>query len=1014
MLEVRLPFAFLPPRRPSSHVPRPELWRQMRVGLRPDKRLTLLWGPPGLGKSMAAADYLAESSLPGLWVNLTPFGLDPAMFLSNLLVGLKTRFPSFDPNWVPLLESTSYKAASPAVTGNLHEALVELAPKGFILVLDLGDQVPTAALKVVLELAVDLLPENAQLIVIADYDEVLGQLPGDEASWLQFGPAAVGLQPQERRRLAELDGGAAPQDGYHDWLDWAWRRWCQELAATMGRRGSSVAPDAPLPAPWGQVLPIAAQLPWVDPALWQAVAEPMAPWPAAASWPPVLTRLEGENPVFLFHSAALARFRLALGAGERLALARRLGVYLTQASPLHAIPAFLQAGDAFQAEALAAPVGESLLAGYHYQALAELLGLFPDEHAANSPRLCCLLADLRRVTGQSDEGLRIYQEAEWQARARGDGRWQGRALAGQSAIWGMRGDERFYKLALEAKEALPAEDQAGRALVYNLLGIYHLQNNELPIAMTYLEEALRLYGLQNDRMGQGKVYVNLGLCQSKVGKFGKAREFYQAAIRCAEDSLKLPIPMVYNNLARVHLLQGELKPAWEAAERALNLAQQLGSRRDIAYAEWTLGEINAQRGDWAKATFYFEASRVSADENGDALAQANALASQAEVGMRQQAWTKARLLLDQAVALRGLPLTDPAAFSLAEVVARLHLELGETQQAEELLTPVYKYMERHGFRYFQASVAFALARVAQAKGDVIASSSLMQDACKLARENEYHYLEQVEARQLQERTRVIPPAAETLRPDLQVYSFGHFEMRLDGQGTAPLVPSKKMQQLLVYLLLHRKGLSREELSELFGHQGDSRNSASLMLVSRLRQALEPNLGKHQPSRFILLQDGRYAFNFGLNYTFDAQEFLYLGQQARDQHVKPEEQLAALKKALDLYRGPLLPSCDDEWCLIERERFRLLANEGYQLLFKAFLERQDFRETLRLAEQAIKQDFLNEEAHRTKLIALARQGKREEALRHFKRTGEHFSKKFGLAPSEELQKTFQQIMRGQLR
>ncbi|MDB5095626.1 MAG: hypothetical protein JWM80_47, partial [Cyanobacteria bacterium RYN_339] len=259
---------------------------------------------------------------------------------------------------------------------------------------------------------------------------------------------------------------------------------------------------------------------------------------------------------------------------------------------------------------------------------------------------------------------------------------------------------------------------------------------------------------------------------------------------------------------------------------------------------------------------------------------------------------------------------------------------------------------------------------------------------------------------------VIPAAHEGLRPDLQVYSFGLFELRLEGQE--PLVLSKKMQQLLVYLLLHRKGLTREELGNLFGHQGDSRNSASLMLVSRLRQALEPDLGKHHPSRFILLQDGRYTFNFGLNYTFDAQEFLYLGQQARDPHVKPDEQLASLKHALDLYRGALLPACDDEWCLIERERFRLLANEGYQLLFKAFMERQDFRETLRLAEQAIKQDFLNEEAHRIKLIALARQGKREEALRHFKRTGEHFNKKFGLAPSEELQQVFQQIMRGQLR
>jgi DNA-binding SARP family transcriptional activator len=110
----------------------------------------------------------------------------------------------------------------------------------------------------------------------------------------------------------------------------------------------------------------------------------------------------------------------------------------------------------------------------------------------------------------------------------------------------------------------------------------------------------------------------------------------------------------------------------------------------------------------------------------------------------------------------------------------------------------------------------------------------------------------------------------------------------------------------------------------------------------------------------------------------------------------------------------LPSCDDEWCLIERERFRLLANEGYLLLFKAFTERGDWAEVLRLADQAIRQDFLNEEAHRAKLIALARLGKREDALKHFKRTDQHLAKKFGLTPSETLVSTFQQILRGQLR
>ncbi|MEB3196583.1 MAG: BTAD domain-containing putative transcriptional regulator [Candidatus Sericytochromatia bacterium] len=995
-----LPFTFLAPRAPADQVSRPHLLQRLAEGLRPDKRLTVLWGPAGLGKSSLAADWLRGSGRPGLWYNMTPFSLDPALFLSNLLVGLRQVFPTFDPSWAPLLESAGYKAASSAVTGNLHEALAELAPQGFVLVLDWWDAAPTPALRVVIELALDLLPDHAQLVLVSDRPDTLNHLPALSRECVLLGPDELALTPEERRRL----GWGEPSDGPSDWLDWRWRLWCQS---------QGVAPGASLPPPWDRVLAAAAHLPWVEPAIWHSVADPISPWPAAVTWPPILMPLESPHPLWLVHPAARDRFGQTLSETDAREIARRLGVYMTTISPLHAVRAFISAGDMHQAEALAAPAGEHLLGAYHHQALAELLSLFPDAHRAGSPRLSCLQGDLKRVTGALDDAMTHYQTAESQARHRHDASWQGRALAGQAALYGIRGDERFYKLATDAKEVLPAEDLAGRANAYNLLGIYHMQNNELPLAMTYLEESLRLFGLATDRMGQGKVLINLGLCHSKVGKFAKARETYLGAIRCAEDSLKLPIPMVYNNLARILLLEGNLRGAWEAAEQAGHLANQLGSGRDLAHVEWTLGEINAQRGDWPKATLYFESSRHTASEHGDTLAQANALASQAEVAMHQGAWTRAADLLAQARELRGLPLSDPASFNLAEVTARLHLELGEVQLAEDLLNPIHRYTERHGFHYFQTMVEFALARIQQARGDTQAANTLFHQACKRAEEYDFAHLKQLESRSFHERVRIVPQADQALHSVLTVRAFGQVEVRDEhGKPIEALMTSKKTQQLLLHLMLHRRGLTREELSAIFGHQGDSRSSASLMLVSRLRQALQPDLDKHQTSRFILLRDGRYTFNFSLHYSFDAEEFLYLSRHALEPQLKPEERQASLSRALELYRGPFLSSCDDDWCVIERERFRQMAQHGYETLFETFLARQDAKELLRVAEQALKHDVLHENAHRAKLIALARLGKREEALRHFKRTETHLAKKFGLEPGEALKTTFQRLMRGQ--
>jgi two-component SAPR family response regulator len=993
-----LPDLFFPPATPSWHVARPEVLARLRPV--PEKTVSILWGPAGTGKSVLGVDHLRASQKPWLWFNLTRFDLDNTLFLGHFLNALQCRFADFEPSWAVVLGSTAQNTASSAVAGKLAESLLELAPEGIIIVMDgIGANIG-GPLRVMIDTVLTSLPAGSEMLILVDTDHA--PEPVDE-SYRVLGPQDLGMQDYERLRLSQHGNRCASEA--LDWLDWAWQNWLEHVGVVNAE---------PLPPPWQTVLPLAAQLPWLDTPIWQAVIEPLAPWPSASSRPPVLVALQSETPIWSFHPGGRRYLKWRGDRAVEAATARRLGVFLAHRHPLHAIWAFIKASDIHQAEALAAPTGEALLGAYHYQALAELLNLFTGEQLNASPRLCCLQGELERVSGRPEAALGHYQVAEELAKQQRDSRWQGRALVGQSAVWGMRGQECFYTLALQAKEILPQEDWLGRANVFNLLGIYHLQLNELSAAATYLEEALRLFGAIPDAMGEAKVLINLGLCHSKIGKFGKAKQFYLRAIGCAEASQTLPSPMLYNNLARIHLLEGNLKLAWDAAERALTDARQLGSPRDVAHAEWTLGEISAQREDWSKATVYFEASRQDAEELGDAIAQSNALASQAEIAMKQDSWTKARMRLEEAIRLRNLPLSDPAAFSLAEVFARLHLQLGEVQMAEQLLIPILRYTERHGLLYFQTIVEFALSRVHQAKGQTTESIQLWNSAIKRATDHDFIYLKDLESRRQADGATTFRVAPEW-DANIQVNCLGHFDVRLARQAKVPgLMASKKIQQLLVHLMLNRKGSSRDDIAHLFGHYGDSRHSASLMLVSRLRQVLEPDLMRHQSSRFILLQDGRYLFNFGLNYRLDAEEFIYLCHHARDPHTTSDGRLVSLKRALELYKGPFLPFSDDEWCMIERERFSRLANQAYGTLLEEFMNRLETSEVIRLAEQAIKHDFLNEEAHRYKLLALAHDGRREDALKHFKRAEAHLEKRYALKPSDGLIETVQAILRGQLR
>lgn len=920
-----------------------------------------------------AARGLEASGLPVAWFGVSAWALDPGFFWSGLARAIAERLPEAEPTGSGLLAGAPPRPGAEGAPVAWLETVAALASGGLRLVLALEPEASPDALAPLAAALAAALPAPAGLTVVAPAPEA-GPPPAFTA--LRLPPDAAGRRAR--------------------WEAWA--------AASPERLQA-----------WRLPVAIAAHLPAVDPGLWEAAADALAPWPSEPP-PPLFDRFGPADAPAAYRLSEAGR-RLwapeALRGAEVADLLRRTGVAFAAKAPLEAVRAFLAVPDLAQAEAVAVPAGEALLANYHYEALRRLLDSFPEAHRARSTRLKTLQADRARVLGDATGALEAYQQAEVLARARGDGRGLSRALAGQSTLHAMQGDERAYRLAGEALAAAPESDAAGRGQAYNLLGIFHMQANELSVAAPYLEEALRLFAQTGDPGSEAKALVNLGLYHSKAGRFDKASARYAEAIARTEAAGKVPTPTALTNLSRIRLLLGDLAGAWDAAERALKAARLLGTRRERADAEWTFGEVMAQRGDQTKARRYFEASRQSARAGGDAIAEANALASLAEVAMREGAPHEAQALLAEAVSQRKLPLSDPAAFALAEVVGRVHLELGELAEAEALLVPIQRYMARAGNKYFQASVEFALGHLYEAQGDMHEAARMRGSATAITEAYGYAHLRRMASIRPHERRAIVPASADALGVELELRLFGPFEGRLDAAPHESLGRSKKLQQLLAYLLLNPEGLARDDFGDLF-EGGDMKASAALMLVSRLRQTLEPDAPKHQSSRYVLLEDGRYRFNPAVRTRCDAEDFLAHLAQARAEARPAAARLASLQQALALYRGPFLAGCEDAWAQAERERFRRLAGEAAGALCETLLAQNDPTGALQWAERALKQDFLNMAAHEAKLRALARLGRREEVLRHFKRAEAHWLKKYAVGPSDALVSTYQGILRGVVR
>ncbi len=151
--------------------------------------------------------------------------------------------------------------------------------------------------------------------------------------------------------------------------------------------------------------------------------------------------------------------------------------------------------------------------------------------------------------------------------------------------------------------------------------------------------------------------------------------------------------------------------------------------------------------------------------------------------------------------------------------------------------------------------------------------------------------------------------------------FGRFCVRRDEQVLAGF-EAHKTQELFCYLLLHRdKPVFREHLASLLWPDTTTAQSKK-----KLRQALwhlQSALGsQNEPvhDRLLLVESERVQINPEADFWLDVVTFektFDLVQSISGQGLDAQD-VQALQHAVQLYQGPLLEDCYEDWCLHERE------------------------------------------------------------------------------------------------
>jgi DNA-binding SARP family transcriptional activator len=224
--------------------------------------------------------------------------------------------------------------------------------------------------------------------------------------------------------------------------------------------------------------------------------------------------------------------------------------------------------------------------------------------------------------------------------------------------------------------------------------------------------------------------------------------------------------------------------------------------------------------------------------------------------------------------------------------------------------------------------------------------------------------------------------------------------------------TSKVQELLTYLLLHRRqALAREAIAAtLWEDAASAQSKKNLRQALWHLQAVIDERGRTDEPPILVVEPDWVYVNPASGMWLDVAVF----EQAVDHtrgiagHDLDAPRAEALTEAADLYQGDLLEGCYEDWCLFERER---LQNEYVAMLDKLMAWYQSlgrYELGLTYGERVLRINRAHERTHRGMMRMRYLDGDRTGAIQQFERCVSALDRELGVEPGTETLALYGQI------
>lgn len=212
----------------------------------------------------------------------------------------------------------------------------------------------------------------------------------------------------------------------------------------------------------------------------------------------------------------------------------------------------------------------------------------------------------------------------------------------------------------------------------------------------------------------------------------------------------------------------------------------------------------------------------------------------------------------------------------------------------------------------------------------------------------------------------------------------------NGNGSPVRLPTRKIESLLAYLVLHPEAHSREKLAALFW--GDTSDEQARVSLRNALAALRKVVG----AEIFTADRVTVQLNPDIPVFVDAMQFSEIG----DWRLETVDSISNLQSLVSLYRGDLLADFYDDWIVPERERLRQMYLDALLQLTQHYRAASEYARAVEAAQRLLETEPANERAHQHLMFCFVALGERNAALAQYEKCVVALRQELDVAPANE--------------